>query len=815
MPRILGLPGRLGRESNPGRRSHARHGARIWLPLAICLLLVVSRTDAQEPPKDQPAHEWEYVPELMRPFWQGTVMEGESVLFIKDEKTGQAKASVLFPVQEVLAVRNSAGDVTYENGKDYVWQPDAREITLPAGSRIPSFLPSDLRRRAKSQKYELTHRDGNGEIFFGARLEYAEMQTCITYSHAGDLWQRDVPKFDAQALPRSVHKLLIKKPFSIVVVGDSISAGCNASGWAEGAPYQPPYPELLRRHLEARFQGKVSLTNPSVSGTDTRWVLSAIDKVVEPQPDLVIVAFGMNDSAGRPAAEYKANTQEVMAKIRERLPDVEFILVATMLGNKDWTRLQQELFPQYRDALASLCQPGVALADLTSIWAGFLEFKQHWDQTGNGVNHPNDFGHRVYAQVLATLLVPNGEPTAEPQPEQIVLSGPLQFTERRLLGNYTYSYACTAFDLDGDGDLDLTSSDAEPDSNLYLLLNDGQGSFRHSFIQKYALDSHQPVRLERHAVGDVNGDGRPDVVIVDNLKWDIRWFENPGVEAISQPWKLHRVSAPKEVPGSYDVALADLDGDGDLDVAASSWRFGNRFDWFENLGGPGPGQEWLRHPIEEMVGETRTIAMADFNRDGRPDLLGTSRTGNQIVWYANPDRPATEAWHKTVMDDVTLAPAHGHPVDMDQDGDLDVVMAFGIAAGVGNESAASHQVAWYENVGQPGLGTTWKKHAIGAHFPQGFEAVAGDLDGDGDQDVVATGWGPEGRIAWFENTGDAQSTWRQHPLKDAWPNAVTLILADLDADGRLDIAACAERGANELRWWHNDGPLEKKDPSNR
>ena len=94
----------------------------------------------------------------------------------------------------------------------------------------------------------------------------------------------------------------------------------------------------------------------------------------------------------------------VIAKIRERLPDVEFILVASMLGNPDWTTLHPELFPEYRDALASLCGPGIALADLTSIWTGFLESKQYWDLTGNGVNHPNDFGHRVYAQVISTLV---------------------------------------------------------------------------------------------------------------------------------------------------------------------------------------------------------------------------------------------------------------------------------------------------------------------------------------------------------------------------------------------------------------------------
>jgi hypothetical protein len=252
------------------------------------------------------------------------------------------------------------------------------------------------------------------------------------------------------------------------------------------------------------------------------------------------------------------------------------------------------------------------------------------------------------------------------------------------------------------------------------------------------------------------------------------------------------------------VALADLDADGDLDVGSSSWN-GQRFDWFENAGSPGDGEHWQRHPLAERIGETRTMAVADFDRDGRPDLLGTARTTNQVLWFVNPGLPATAPWAQHTIDDATIAPTHGHPVDLDGDGDLDVLMAFGLVAPVGADSVDSHQVAWYENVGAPGLGRQWKKHLIAGAFAQAFEAVAGDLDGDGDQDVVATAWSPAGQLAWFENTGDPRSGWERHAIKTNWPNAVTVILADLDADGRLDVVASAERGANELRWWRNAG----------
>ena len=178
-----------------------------------CLLTILGSVSAvgiqaQEVAKS----EWTFSAEQLRPFWRGEVMEGESVLFIRDEKTGEARASVLFPIRKLLSVRSSSGEVRYEEGRDYVWKAGSREILVPKGSRIRTSTPDSLRRPARSQPYQLMHRDGNGEIFFGGRLEYHGLQTIVSYSHAPGLWRAPVSKFDPKVLPHTIDKLRNRAP---------------------------------------------------------------------------------------------------------------------------------------------------------------------------------------------------------------------------------------------------------------------------------------------------------------------------------------------------------------------------------------------------------------------------------------------------------------------------------------------------------------------------------------------------------------------------------------------------------------------------
>ena len=159
--------------------------------------------------------------------------------------------------------------------------------------------------------------------------------------------------------------------------------------------------------LEKHFGSKVTLINKAVDGTTSENGLKLVkdQQLGKERPDLAIIAFGMNDVYYQHAAEkYQANIRGMIDQIRADSPNTEFILVAPLLANAE-RGVTMKLFPQNRDALAKLCGPGVALADLTSTWGELLKRKTYYDLTGNGVKHPNDFGHRIYAQTILALLI--------------------------------------------------------------------------------------------------------------------------------------------------------------------------------------------------------------------------------------------------------------------------------------------------------------------------------------------------------------------------------------------------------------------------
>ncbi len=406
------------------------------------------------------------------------------------------------------------------------------------------------------------------------------------------------------------------------------------------------------------------------------------------------------------------------------------------------------------------------------------------------MTHLNRIGVIAAAIVLATYLAASIGSAGENE----IVEG---FSEHLLADGYGYAFAVMAGDIDRDGDLDLTSGDAT-DNFLYWYENDGEGHFTRHFIQK-----DDPGWFERHDLGDIDGDGDLDIAIVKNQVGELFWFENSGQPREEKLWTKHAIST--DFKRAYDIALKDIDGDGDLDAAASNY-VSQQVVWFENPGKFPSQAEWTRHVIDEQLGETRTIRFADFNADGLIDVFTTTRTTNLVVWFENPGKSTDKPWKRTVVDDKTSQPVHGQAVDLDRDGDPDIIVGAGMLADVRHED--SHEVNWYENVGAPGTGIEWKEHRL-ARFPFAFEAHAGDLDGDGDLDIAATAFGGNGGIAWLENSGDPAGKWIQHILKPTWPKANQVIIVDLNGDQKLDIVASCERDSNEIRWWRNEMKSKK------
>jgi acyl-CoA thioesterase-1 len=384
----------------------------VAVALAVAGSLPVSPASAEDAEPTSAASDTsapsEFVATALAPFWRATEIR-EPLFFIRGTHGEPPKCQLLFKPTEVVLVRSAKREKTFEAGKDFTVDLATGTIELPAGSKIPVTTEEQLYPLMTSNLPKIARQGGDRThgIFFGEGAVYHNLQVEATYRFKPGQWKGQVPKYAGQSLPKAIAKLQAKQPITLMLCGDSISAGANASLLTHAPPGCPDYGKLTALALEHHFGSKVTFINHAVGGwTSGNGLQQAKEQHIgKEKPDLVIIAFGMNDVFQRNVAVYEANIRALMETIRADAPDAEFILVGSMLGNAEWG-MPMDQFPIYRDALAKLCGPGVVLADMTSMWESLLKRKRFYDLTGNGVNHPNDFGHTIYAQSLLALLIP-------------------------------------------------------------------------------------------------------------------------------------------------------------------------------------------------------------------------------------------------------------------------------------------------------------------------------------------------------------------------------------------------------------------------
>jgi lysophospholipase L1-like esterase len=242
-------------------------------------------------------------------------------------------------------------------------------------------------------------------MFYGPGGVMHRLQCAATYA-SDDVWRvpATAPAPDAQ-LGALREKLRAKSPVKIVMLGDSISTGADATAIAKIAPNQPGYPDLVAAGIESRFGGKATLVNLSKGGMDSKWGLTRVQDVIAEKPDVLLLAFGMNDASGRRSPdEFATITRGIFEPVRAALPGCSVILISSMTANSEWVHSAPETYPRYAGALATLTGPGVAFADVTKTWTAIEARKKHMDLSGNGLNHPNDYGHRIYADVILAVI---------------------------------------------------------------------------------------------------------------------------------------------------------------------------------------------------------------------------------------------------------------------------------------------------------------------------------------------------------------------------------------------------------------------------
>ncbi|SHE61774.1 Repeat domain-containing protein [Microbulbifer donghaiensis] len=306
-------------------------------------------------------------------------------------------------------------------------------------------------------------------------------------------------------------------------------------------------------------------------------------------------------------------------------------------------------------------------------------------------------------------------------------------------------------------------------------------------------------------MADLDNDGHEDIVSVHE---DSNHVRIAFASALPDRWESVTLLEGGMVQEVEDADLADMDGDGNIDIILAVE--GGALLLLQNPGSEARiASNWqVYRPVNSLNrGSFIRAAAADFDGDGRPEIVAANKGEAQAgagkkkrptlfdflsVWWADPRplsvfRPVTggqfdAAWSEQILAEVRL-PINAEPIDLDGDGDLDIV-----GGGRGHQG-----LIWFEN--REGVFRSqwldidgWSNIFFGGiPFLTGQTLAFGDVNGDGRIDILTQF--QLDLFGWLEQPERLGEAWRAHPLGSIAPDHVAAIhVADLDGDNLMDVA---------------------------
>jgi len=365
-------------------------------------------------------------------------------------------------------------------------------------------------------------------------------------------------------------------------------------------------------------------------------------------------------------------------------------------------------------------------------------------------------------------------------------------------------------DLDLDGYMDIvsvhesdTTYDGVADGHVRLAF----GSNDPNIWELVTLGEGEEVGApEDAAIADMNGDGYPDIVVACELAHLI-YFENPGDEARVATWKRVIPTVTKDRGSYIRVWTADFDNDGRHEVVAPNKGAQNpprditethAISYFTLPADPLDGGAWVENEIARVRIPINAQPI-DLDGDGDLDVIGGSRGEQRVFWFENIRDEVSSTRIDFREHRIEISGGDDDPpsvtgfnfdfADLNVDGRLDVVLRDGYAG-----------VVW---LAQPeDTASPWIRYVIGDIVPERLVGFAlADIDDDDDYDLMVGAYsqgdraqdaqtGSEaagGRLAWFENPGDATGIWTRHDFsRRARGMFDKFVPRDMDGDGDID-----------------------------